>query len=127
MLQGSPSFIHVGAGESHHQRDFECEGFCGSNDASGDDVAAHDAAEDVDENALDIGVFKNDGKGGLDLFFVGPTADIQEICGLASVEFDDVHRGHGQTGTVDEAADVAVEFDVREAGFLGSNFHVLFL
>ena len=41
-------------------------------------------------------------------------ADVKEIGRLAAVELDDVHGGHGEAGTVDEAANVAVEFDKVE-------------
>jgi hypothetical protein len=46
-------------------------------------------------------------------------ADVEEVGGLAAVELDDVHRRHGKARAVDEAADVAVEGDVRKAELAG--------
>ena len=39
----------------------------------------------------------------------------QEVGRLATVELDDVHRGHRETGSVHQAGDVSVETDVIEA------------
>lgn len=35
------------------------------------------------------------------------TADVQEVSGVAAVQLDDVHGGHGQTRTVYHAPDVS--------------------
>ena len=40
---------------------------------------------------------------------------------------DHVHGGHGETGTVDNAADVSVEADVAEASIGGIHFTRIFL
>ena len=53
-----------------------------------------------------------------DLLGAGAAADIEEVGRLAAVELDRVHRRHRQTGAVDDAADVAVELDERDAGAL---------
>ncbi len=44
----------------------------------------------------------------------GEPAHIQEVRGLTAVKLDDVHGRHGQTGTIDHAADGAIELDVVE-------------
>src|SRR5262245_61267645 len=54
----------IGALEAHHQRDMEADLARRGDDALGDDVAAHDAAEDVDEDALDIGIGEDELEGG---------------------------------------------------------------
>jgi hypothetical protein len=41
---------------------------------------------------------------------------------LAAEQLDCVHRRHRKTGTVDEAADIAVERDVREVEFRRFDF-----
>ena len=46
--------IDIGALEPHDQRHGEAHLLHRRDDALGDDVAAHDAAEDVDENALHL-------------------------------------------------------------------------
>src|SRR5690606_25211821 len=50
------------------------------------------------------------------------TTDVKEVGWLAAVQVDDVHGAHGQTGTVDHAADVAfqsyvVQFELGSVGF----------
>lgn len=37
----------------------------------------------------------------------GATADVQEVSGVAAVQLDDVHCGHGQTRAVYHAPDVS--------------------
>ena len=44
----------------------------------------------------------------------GSSADVEKVCWRSAVKLDDVHGGHGQSGAVDHAADVAVERDVVE-------------
>ena len=80
--------------------------------ALGQHVAAQDAAEDVDQDALDVLVRHQDAEGVLDLLGVGAAADVEEVGRLAAGQLDDVHRRHGQAGAVDHAADRAVEADV---------------
>ena len=46
---------------------------------------------------------------------VRAAADVEEVRRLPAVELDDVHGRHGEAGTVDHAADLAVELDVVEA------------
>ena len=74
----------------------------------GDGVAFHDSAKDVDQNRLDLGVFQHDLECFGDFLRGGSAADIQKVGWLSTKQFDGVHGGHGQTGTVDQATDVAV-------------------
>src|SRR5512146_2366433 len=46
--------FHVVALQPDDQRQLESGLFHGGDDAGGDDVAVHDAAEDIDENALHV-------------------------------------------------------------------------
>src|SRR5215204_6435121 len=41
-------------------------------------------------------------------------ADVEEVRGLATGEFDDVHCRHREPGSVDHASDVAIKLDVIE-------------
>jgi hypothetical protein len=79
-------------------------------DAFRDDVAAHDAAEDVHEDPLHPLSFSImlEGLGDLLLAFAPPPTS-RKFAGLAAVVLDDVHRGHREAGAVHQAADVAVE------------------
>src|SRR5690606_16168629 len=83
--------------------------------------AVHDAAEDVDEDALDGGIGEDDAEGFGHRLLAGAAADIEEVGGLAAFELDGVHGGHGEAGAVDEAADVAIEGDVGEAHAAGAH------
>ncbi len=106
--------IDVGAFEAHDQRHLEADVLDRGDHALGDDVAAHDAAEDVDENALHVRVGGDDLERRRHLLLRGAAADVEEVGRAFAVELDDVHRRHGEAGAVDHAADRAVERDVAE-------------
>src|SRR3990167_2953967 len=55
---------------------------------AGDDVAAHDAAEDVDQHRLDVAVGQDDLERLGHHFRRGAAADIEEVGGLAAVQLD---------------------------------------
>src|ERR1700731_678199 len=119
--------IDIGAFETHHQRHLEADFLHRGDDALGNDVAFHDAAEDVDQDALHVGIGGDDLEGGRDLFLAGATADIEEVRGLHAIELDDVHGRHRKAGAVDHAADGALERDVIEIVFGSLDFLGVFL
>ena len=80
----------------------------------GDLVATGDAAEDVDEDRLDVGVLEDQPHRGRHAVRLGAAADVEEVGRLAAGALDEVHRGHREAGAVDHAADVAVELDERQ-------------
>ena len=82
---------------------------------AGDLVAAGDAAEDVDQDRIDLRVGEDDPHRGRDLVRPRPTADVEEVGRLAAGPLDEVHGRHRQAGAVDHAADRAVELDERQA------------
>ncbi len=82
--------------EADHQRNAEAGLRDRREDAGGDDVALHDAAEDIDQDAADLGIAEDDLEGGGDLLLARAAADIEEVRRLAAVVFDDVHGGHGE-------------------------------
>ncbi len=104
----------VGSFQSYDQRYLEGDLLGGFDYAGGDDVAFHDAAEDVDQDPFDVFVGEDQLEGFGDALNGGSAPDIQEVGRVAAVMLDDVHGGHGQSGSVDQAADVAVERDVGE-------------
>ncbi len=106
--------FHVIAFESDDEGQFEARFASGFDDSGGDDVAVHDAAEDVDEDALDFRIGEDDLESGGHLVFGGTATDVEEVRGFTSGELDDVHGGHGESCSVDEASDVSVEADVVE-------------
>ena len=91
-------------------------------DAGGDDVAIHDAAENVHEDALHVRVAQNDLERRRDLFLARAAADVEEVRRAAAEMLDDVHRRHRQARAVDEAGDAAVELDVIEIEFATPRF-----
>ena len=109
--------IDIGAFEPHHQRHLQADFLHRGDDAFGDDVASHDAAEDVDQDALHIGIGGDDLERRRDLFLGGAAADVEEVRRRLAIELDDVHGRHGKAGAVDHAADGAVERDVVEIVF----------
>ena len=97
-------------------------------DALRHDVAAGDAAEDIDEDRAHVRVGGDEAERLGHLIGAGAAADVEEVGRLAAVELHRVHRGHRQPGAIDDAADVAVELDERDAGLarveLGRVFRV---
>src|SRR5690606_39981846 len=93
-----------------------------------DHVAAHDAAEDVDEDPFYVGIREDDLEGGRHPLLGSAPTDIQKVGGVASIELDDVHGRHGQACAIDHAADIAVELDVIELVAPGLQLHgILFV
>src|SRR5205823_11693570 len=102
----------VRALQAHHERHVEAHLSRRRHDALRDHVAAHDAAEDIHQNALDIGIAEDELEGGGDTLFGGAAADIEEVRWLAAAELDDIHGRHCEAGPVHHAADATVELDV---------------
>ena len=74
-----------------------------------------------------FGSLQNDLERRRDLFLARAAADIEEVRRAAAEMLDDVHRGHGQAGAVDEAGDAAVELDVIQVELAGFDFQRRFL
>src|SRR6185312_11741449 len=98
--------------ETNHQRDIEADLLHRGDDAVGNDVAFHDAAENVDQDALHVRIRGDDLEGCRDLVLGGAAADIEKVRRRHAVELDDVHGRHGKAGAVDHATNLAVERDV---------------
>src|SRR5690606_28276168 len=111
--------LFVGALHAHDQRHTEVHGLARGDHAFGNDVATHDAAEDVDQDGLDAVVLEHDLERFGDLLGRGAAADVQEVGRLAAEQLDGVHGGHGQAGAIDQAADIAVQLDVGQVELAG--------
>ena len=73
------ALLDVGAFEADDQRHRQLHFLGRRDDAFGDDVAAHDAAEDVDQDALHRRIGEDDLERRGDLFLVGAAADVEEV------------------------------------------------
>ena len=73
------ALLDIGAFEPHHQRHLQADFLHRRDDALGDDVALHDAAEDVDQNALHVRVGGDDLERRRHLLLGGAAADIEEV------------------------------------------------
>src|SRR6476646_8103474 len=70
--------IDIGPLQPHYQRHLEADFLHRGDHALGDDVAFHDAAEDVDQDALHVGIGGDDLECRGNLGLVGAAADIEE-------------------------------------------------
>lgn len=107
--------FHVGTLETGNDGDSKVHGLHNLDETSGNGVAADNTTENVDEDSSNLGVASNELEGTSDGSGGSTTANVEEVGGLASVELDNVHGGHGKTGTVDEAANVTVKLDEVQA------------
>lgn len=104
----------VGTLKTGNDGDLQVQVLNGLDQTSGDVVATDDTTEDVDEDGSDLGVAGDELEGLLDGGGGSTTTNVEEVSGLATVQLDDVHGGHGKTGTVDEAANITIELDEVE-------------
>src|SRR5690606_18595831 len=88
------ALVDVGAFQAHHQRHFQVHFAGGVDQPFGDHVAAHDAAEYVDEDRLELLVPEHDLERLGHLFGGGAAADVEKVGRLGAVQLDDVHGGH---------------------------------
>ena len=93
---------------------FNCSRPRRSDHTLGDHVAAHDAAENVDQNGFQVRVAKHQLERLGHFLRRRAAADVQKIGRLAVEQLDRVHRRHRKTGAVYQTADVAVELYVRQ-------------
>ena len=114
-LREEPAALDVvRAVEAHDERDVGVELGERLDQAARDLVAARDAAEDVEEDRLDLRVGEHHLDGGRDRLGVRAAARVEEVRRLAARLRDDVERAHHEPGAVAEDADVAVELDVLQ-------------
>ncbi len=118
--------LNVRAFKTHDQRNLDADLLGRFDNPGGDDVTLHDAAENVDQDSFDLVVGEDDLEGFRDTFDGGAAPDIEEVGRLTAVVLDDVHGCHGQAGTIDHAADIAVQGDVGEVVLRGFDLHRVF-
>ena len=103
--------LHVRPLQPRHDRRSQIHAFHHTDQALRNGITPDNTAKDIHENRRHFRVRRDKVKRLLDSLRCGAAADVEEVGGLAAVELDDVHGGHGKASAVDEAADVAVEFD----------------
>merc|ERR1719219_2790485 len=106
------SVVNICSFQANNKRDLQLNRLAGVNDSISDGGAVDNPTKHVDQDGLHLVVLGDDAEGLLDLVFLHTAADIQEVGRLPPVQLDDVHGGHGQPGSVDEAANVPVQLDV---------------
>ena len=117
--QDLAALLGVRAVEADHDRRPQIDAAQRLDDALGDLFAAGDAAEDVDEDRLDVLVEVDHLERSGHHVGVGAAADVEEVGGRAADLVDDVERRHGEPGAVGDDADRAVEADVLQVLLLG--------
>jgi hypothetical protein len=108
------SLLRVGTLEADHDRHRDADLAHRGDDPLGDQVAAHDATEDVDQHRAHLVVGQDDLERLGDARRGGATTDVEEVGRCAAVQLDQVHGRHRKAGAVHHAADRAVERDVVE-------------
>src|ERR1051325_4022572 len=111
------TLFNVCSFEPHNDRNLNPEIACRFNHTTRHHVAAHDAAEDIDQHCPDILIRKQNSKCSFNSFLRRAAANVEKVSRLPTREFDDVHRCHRESGAVHHARDVAVELDVVEIKF----------
>src|SRR5271157_527346 len=120
------SLFDVRSFQPYHHRHLDPEVAHGRHHAAGHDVAAHDAAKDVDQHRAYVGIAEDDLEATFHLLLAGAAAHVEEVGGAAARVLDDVHGGHGETGPIHHAAHVAVEPDVVQAVLARLHFQRVF-
>src|SRR3546814_19467515 len=78
------ALFHIGAFQAHNQRDRKVYFLCSRDDAIRDDVAAHDAAKDIDEDPLAPRFGPKELQSGRDLFLdIGRACCREKVCKYA--------------------------------------------
>src|SRR4029453_13922063 len=98
--------LDIGAFQAHHQRPVEADLARRADDAFGNGIAAHHAAEHVDQDSLHARIVEDQLEGAGNALLGRGAGDVHEVRRLAAVVLDDVHGRHGEAGAVHHAADV---------------------
>src|SRR5205823_6621156 len=106
-LEQLETLLGPGAGHSDDDRDLDVHCAGRLEDSPGDLVAAGDAAEDVEQHALDVLVHQHDLERLADLVGPGAAADVEEVGRLAAGAVHQVEGHHRVAGPVPDDADLA--------------------
>nr|GME07389.1 Uncharacterised protein [Ipomoea batatas] len=113
--------------QTYHDRYVNTDFCYCTDDAVCDQVATHDAAEDVNEYRFHRVVRQDDFKGFGYALFGRAAADIQEVRWLATVVLNDVHRTHREACAVNHTTDVAFQRNIVQFPLCRVRFTRIFL
>ena len=100
-----PALVGVGPVEADHDRPRQVEALQRLDDALGHQVAAGDAAEDVDQHRPHRRILGEHVESVADGVGPGAAADVEEVGGRPADQRHHVERGHDQAGPVADDAD----------------------
>src|SRR5437667_1536618 len=84
--------FHVRTFQAHHHRNLDAEAASRGHYATGHDVAAHDAAENVDQDGAHVRVAEDNLKAAAHLLLACASAHIEEVGRTPARILDDVHQ-----------------------------------
>ena len=111
--------LHVGTLQTSNNRSLEVHALNNLDKTLGNSVATDDTTKDVNEDSSDLGVGSDEVESLANSLGCGTASNVEEVSGRTAVQLDDVHGGHGKTGTVDKAANITIELDEVEANLSG--------
>jgi hypothetical protein len=114
LVDQALSLLHVGALQTSNDRNAQVHVRNGGDQTLRNGIAPHDTTEDVDEDSGDLRVVGDKTECLLNSLTGRASSTVKEVGGFTAVKLDDVHGGHGQTSTIDQASDVTVELDEVE-------------
>merc|ERR1719147_1896 len=104
--------INVSSFKTNNQRDLQLDTFAGVDDTIGDGGAVNDSTKNIDENGFNFWIFRDDAEGFLYLRLLHVAPYIEEVSWFPSVQFNDVHGGHRQPSSIDQASNVSFKLNV---------------
>src|SRR5919106_1955064 len=121
------ALLYMGTFQANHYGDRDAHFFDRLDNASGDQIAADDATEDIHQDRLHTRVRHQELKSLRDPLGGGATAYVKKVGRSSPVELNDIHSSHGKSCAVDHATDIAVEADIVEIITPGYGFFGIFL
>merc|ERR1719400_2187508 len=113
--------VNIRSLQPHDQGDLELDALAGVDDAIGDRGAVHDATKHIHQDGFHPLVFSDDAESLPHLIFLDIATHIKEVGRLATIKLDDVHSRHGQSGTIHQASNVAIQLHIVEVVTGGIN------
>src|SRR6185437_4582498 len=119
--------VGIGAFEADDDGHLHAHVLDGVDHAIGDEIAADDAAEDVDQHRANLRIREDELERRGHPLAGRTAADVEEVGRLAAVQLDQIHGRHREARAVDHACDVTVQRDVVELVLAGAALHRIFL